>query len=304
MQNLLYIPGSTYKKEELKLISYIEDIAELLSDQGAIIAGGAVTSMFNGQEVNDIDVYFPSKESFTKVVRELYRDYIPNSKDEISTQDYDVDAFTALFNIVTSKAILCDVKGTKVQLVAHKFYDSVEAIFENFDFTVCMSAYDLKNSRWVFHPEFLKHNSQRYLHFNPGTAYPLCSALRVKKYEDKGYKIPRSQFYKILFACNQKKIESWEDLKGELGGLYGTPVEEIFNTGEEFNLEKVYTQLDTAYLSEKMKAKPPYSMKSLVEIIPSAFTDEFKVLLGIQAEEQKLDAVEVYPFGLNSRLNW
>jgi hypothetical protein len=38
----------------------------------------------------------------------------------------------------------------------------------------------------VLHEDFLKHNSQRILKFNPTTDFPIISALRVQKYEDKG----------------------------------------------------------------------------------------------------------------------
>ena len=50
-------------KQELYQIKKLVDAEpwELLADQGCMIAGGALTSVFTNKPVNDIDVYFPNK---------------------------------------------------------------------------------------------------------------------------------------------------------------------------------------------------------------------------------------------------
>jgi hypothetical protein len=70
----------------------------------------------------------------------------------------------------------------------------------------------------------LKHNSQRFLRFNPGTRYPLASATRVLKYQQRGYTIGKGDMMKIAIAVRGVKIDTWDDLKDQIGGAYGDKV--------------------------------------------------------------------------------
>lgn len=54
----------------LKLL-ITEDIWEVLKEHKAIIAGGAITSIFTNQPINDIDVYFRSEEDLHRVILRL-----------------------------------------------------------------------------------------------------------------------------------------------------------------------------------------------------------------------------------------
>lgn len=97
------------------------------------------------------------------------------------------------------------------------------------------------------HPDFLKHNAQRYLGFSEKTRYPLVSALRVQKYKERGYDISKGQMLKLLLAVNAKNIDSWEVLLDELGSMYGLKPDEIFDTSKEFSLESAMEQLDKVF---------------------------------------------------------
>lgn len=114
-------------------------------------------------------------------------------------------------------------------------FASADRIFGAFDFTVCMGAYDLDANKFELHAKFLEHCAQRFLSFNPGTRFPYASAWRVRKYEEKGFSIGKMEFHKILMACAEKPIRSWEDLKEQVGGVYGeafdVPENEPFTIG-------------------------------------------------------------------------
>ena len=262
-----------YNRELLKLKSFMNgDLWQCLADQGCIIAGGAVTSMFTNREVNDIDVYFPSKEAFTKVMQELID--LRYRTDYKYEKEYGLTYVDGMITIVTNKAVMLLSEGSKVQFIVHKFYNTAEEVFQDFDFTVCMGALEMKTDTWKFHPDFFKHNSQRILSFNEKTSYPLISALRIAKYKEKGYNISKAQFMKVMFAINAKNIDSWPVLMEELGGMYGTAPEEIFDTTTPFDISYAMQKLDNVTIREKMQAKSWDSLDEIVKKIPSAFTDQ------------------------------
>lgn len=262
-----------YEKELKRLKRFMnEELWCLLQDQGCIIAGGAVTSMFTNKEVNDVDVYFPSKEAFTKVMQELidlrWRLGVKYEK------EYGLGYVDGMITIVTNKAVMVLSEGNKVQFIVHKFYQSAEEIFQDFDFTVCMGALEMKDENWKLHGDFFKHNSQRSLQFNEKTSYPLISALRIAKYKEKGYNISKAQFMKVMLAVNAKNIDSWEVLMEELGGMYGTAPEDIFDTSLQFDLSSAMQKLDDVLITEKMQAQSWSNLDEIVKKIPHAFTKE------------------------------
>lgn len=252
---------------------------EVLADHGCIIAGGAITSVFTNTEINDYDIYFRSKEDFTKIFKEIYHEYGDD------TLEYDLGFGDATASVVTKKALLLFHGESKIQFIVNDFYQTPEQIFEHFDFTCCMGAFVMKDNEFVLHPDFLKHNAQKYLHFNPKTLFPLVSALRVDKYNKKGYKISKAQMLKVLCAVNNKNIASWDILIEELGGLYGTPAEEIFDTSQPFSLESAIEQLDKVEITEKMQANCYVGAKEIAKVIKHAFTPEYLQKIGIEEKQ-------------------
>ncbi|NTG85830.1 hypothetical protein G6L15_06660 [Agrobacterium rhizogenes] len=193
---------------------------------GAFAAGGAVTSVFTGKDINDVDVYFKSREAFEYAVAQAYEEGM-----------WCVSA--------TKRAVtFSDQGGAPIQFMHFDFFPTAQSIFDVFDFTVVMGAYDFDTSEFVFHDDFLKHNSQRFLRFHPGTRYPLASATRVLKYQDRGYTIGKGDILKIALAARKPKIETWEDLKDQIGGAYGEKVV-LAGEGREFSLDAAIDALTT-----------------------------------------------------------
>jgi hypothetical protein len=192
------------------------------------VAGGAVTSVFTGAKINDVDVYFKSRRAFETGVYQSYED--------------------GLWCVAASKRAVtfADQGGNIAQLMHFDYFPTAHDIFKAFDYTICMGALDLDagpktvynpgnlqfvtigdehpESGFVFHPDFLKHNSQRFLKFNAGTRYPLASAGRVLKYQQRGYTIGKGDIMKIALAVRGIDINSWDDLKDQIGGAYGDKV--------------------------------------------------------------------------------
>lgn len=228
-----------FKFEKGKLYDYLgQGLVQDLVEAKAYIAGGTITSLFCNREINDLDIYFRSESSMI--------DFLENVWGESGT-------YVAA---LTKKAVLLIKDELQIQLVHDRTYESPEEIFKAFDFTVCMGCYDFATETFILHDDFLKHNSQRQLRFNHETLYPIVSALRINKYKEKGYNISKSEFLKIMLSCMKLQINSYDELKKHLGGMYGINMDKIFDDTKEFSLEDAIVQLSDLSYSEDYYTKP------------------------------------------------
>jgi hypothetical protein len=248
-----------FKVEEKKLIEAIKskEAIEILKESNAIIAGGAITSLFTKQPINDLDIYFRSYEDLEVFVR-LACDGEVEDKDawehfKVKEKDVhcgDFGSYTLIHNGLTTKSCLFTThqrdqfeESTKLQLIHFAFYKSPKEIFKTFDFTINMAAYDFKYQEFIFHEDFLKDLSQRSLVVNTATAFPMISVVRVDKYKQRGFEISRKELFKLLVAVNKVKITSWKELRAHLGGLYGATDTNLFDDSKEFSLDEAIEQL-------------------------------------------------------------
>lgn len=235
-----------YEFEKNKLYQHLEDgtpslksLIQDFKDQKVMIAGGAITSLFCNREINDIDVYFRTEEAALAITESLWLK-------------------GAYIVAHTKKATLWKVHDILIQLIHLNYYCNPEEIFKDFDFTVCMGCFDCGKDEFVLHPDFLKDNSQRILRFNPNTSYPIVSALRVQKYVERGYKISKPQFIRIILTCMDTKINSYEELKEHIGGMYGEANEKLFDDieEEEFDLQRAIEKIANLTLSDDYFKRP------------------------------------------------
>lgn len=254
---------SEYQFEKNKLYAYLgEDLIALFKRYNLIIAGGTITSLFTNNEINDIDVYARSEDDALAFVEEVWNDSI---------------------HIVsnTKKALQFMYGDTNVQLIHFKYFDNPKDIFETFDYTVCMGLFDFATEGFILHPDFLKHNSQRIIKFNSDTAFPIVSLLRVQKYEKKGYKISKPEFIRIILTCMNLDINTYEELKDQLGGMYGINYDKLFEDieDEEFNLETAINKIADIALDEDYFKKPvTIEFNSLDDLVDSITKTVFKYI--------------------------
>lgn len=189
----------TQHKKEL---ASIKTAAANFSPKGAFIAGGSLTSAFTGTAINDVDIYFKSKEAFVEAVQCAYDERL-----------WCVAA--------TDRAITFAYDNCIIQLMHFDYFETAAAIFDAFDYTISMAAYDLDKKEFIFHEDFLKHASQRFLRFHSGTRYPYGSLMRVLKYQQRGYTIGKGDLLRIALACQKVPLNSWDDLAKAIGGQYG-----------------------------------------------------------------------------------
>jgi hypothetical protein len=240
----------TFEKNKLK--SIIGDtLYKQFQKYNLIVAGGTITSLFTNNEVNDIDVYGRCNDDILDFATEAIEDggWIVSHTNKATQFTYGRDL--------------------PVQLIHYQYFNNPNDIFDSFDFTVCMGAFDFKTEEFILHPDFLKHNSQRILKFNSGTSFPIVSALRVQKYENKGYKISKPEYIRIVMSCMNLNIKSYDDLKEHLGGMYGINYDKLFEdvAEEEFDLQIAIDKIANITLSEDYFKMPDPLNISLDEVL-------------------------------------
>jgi hypothetical protein len=250
--------------EKNKLYNHLgKELVNLLKKYETFVAGGTITSLFANKEINDVDVYFRDKESLVRFLREIWNDQWVTS--------------------FTKKALLFTHNNIDVQLIYFNYFESPDEIFDTFDFTACMGCFDFKEEKFILHPDFLKHNSQRILKFNSNTAFPIVSLLRVHKYENKGYKISKPELIRIILTCMKLEIKTYDELKEHLGGMYGINYDKLFEDvkDEEFDLQKAIDKIANITQDEDYFVKPESikfnRLEDIIEIIWDEPIKVFKV---------------------------
>ena len=218
--------------------------ARIFSD--SFIAGGCITSLFTRTPINDVDVYFNSERAFVQGIRQACE-----------------DGMYCLH--VSSRAVTFASGDDILQLCKTVFSDTSDGIFDAFDFTCCMGAFNNKTKDFELHPDFLVHNSQRFLKFNPRTKYPIASLLRVLKYQAKGYSIGQSEMLKIALACRLPLIDSWEQFKEQVGGSYGESVV-LDSDGKDFSIDLALDLLSSSNLTFHRKLVEPPAGRSIEDV--------------------------------------
>lgn len=232
-----------------------KDTLSVLKREKCFIAGGALTSIFTGSQINDIDVYFRSRESLERTMQ-VFCEEADDTLEVSPDEDLSIDTSVVLPIAVTKKSVVFTqgvthrnnitgvlVPKASIQFITFQYFDCAEDIFDTFDFTINMCAYDCAKEELTLHDSFLKHLARRSLVVNTNTAYPLISMLRVDKYRERGYNISTKEQFRLMLALTELNLESWEDVKDHIGGMYGYDVENLFNESQEFSVESAIEQL-------------------------------------------------------------
>ena len=198
------------------------------------VAGGAILSAVTKTDVSDYDIYPKSTEAAVDIIYYLMEDegcFIVNISDR---------AITLKSN---------EVKNDKderviVQVMMFDEFDSADKIFEFFDFTVCMAAFDCDTKEYVFHSDFWIDVAAKTIRFNPKTRYPLNSMMRLGKYRGKGYTLPTSEMVRMSLTLMQSRLPtSWNELEAVIGGTYGQQVK-LHTAGKEFSIQAAIDLFD------------------------------------------------------------
>lgn len=201
-----------YDREKYFLLRDIpEDTLRILKENTAFIAGGAITSVFSNAKINDYDIYTRTGAGLTGV-----RAYFSSLQ---------------CLPIVTPNAITYKTDSGSYQVVTKdSFIGEPDTIINNFDYTICMGAYDFSSDDFILHNKFLLDLSKRILCFNADAQYPLCSLFRLRKFSKRGFTISGSEIIKLGLAVNNIKITNYGELREQLLGIDTLFLKELTDT--------------------------------------------------------------------------
>lgn len=209
------------------------EIGTELDLSGCWLAGGAILSTVTKQPISDYDLYPKTQEDLEYIVNHLC------TVATVTNISKNAITFMSWNNALKNEDDKCAI----IQVILDTFKNTDE-IFSRFDFTVCMAAYDIDTDEYTFHPLFWQDIASKTLHFNEGTMYPINSILRLNKYREKGFKIPKTQLLKMTIAAiNEGMPTSWKNLEKQIGGVYGRQI--TLNADDmEFTIENVFKVLE------------------------------------------------------------
>lgn len=240
--------------------------------EGCYIAGGAILSTVTKTEINDYDIYPKSNKAMIDAFYKLIEDescFVVNISDR---------AVTFKSNNITN------TKGERgiIQVMTYDTFETPEKIFENFDFTVCMGAFDCDTKEYHFHPDFFPDIASKTLRFNVNTRYPLNSLLRVTKYTAKGFFISKPEHIKMALAViKQGMPHTWEELEAQIGGTYGREVK-LRRDDMVFSFEAAVDMLSdmNSFLETDIADMADFDELNSAEKLELMFSDEpIKVLI-------------------------
>lgn len=230
------------------------DVASAIKEN-AIITGGALVSLLQGEQPNDYDVYFKTKESCEAVAQYYASVWNKTHPDKASVQiqtDNNTGRITAFIQSV-GIAIEDGESGIddetepdvgeseeeqnqekpkyrpryfstnaislsdKIQIII-RFYGSVEQIHENYDFVHCTCSYDFKEGKVNLPPRALEAIINKELYYT-GSKYPLCSIIRSRKFISRGWSINAGQYLKMCLQLNELNLKDFNVFKDQLAGV-------------------------------------------------------------------------------------
>jgi hypothetical protein len=176
-----------------------------LGINGISLCGGAITSIFSGASVKDLDFYV-SDTSLQEGAISLFKEW------------FGEPTFRSMNALTFKRKSTRSNKVWTVQLIT-RFTGDSEAIFKNFDFTVTMGSYNFLKEEFELHPRFLTDVARRRLVYSGASFYPICALARTRKYMDKGYHCPNSTLMHIALSIVQLNIRNYKELKAQLFGI-------------------------------------------------------------------------------------
>jgi len=174
-----------------KLIDSISDISvlDILVNNNAIIAGGALTSIILKEKINDFDIWFSNENDYKQAISNM--DVLYKIKKNQSNDD--VFNYISHSKYPTTNAITYTINNKKYQFINPSRYTfgGVDTIINQFDFTCVMCGVDLKNKKLMHNDKFFVDAKSKRLVINKGLKSPASLLDRIVKYTKKGYKISK-----------------------------------------------------------------------------------------------------------------
>jgi len=225
-------------RREREAIRWVVDdeLYKFLSTIQACIAGGCITSIFTGQPIADIDIFFRKPEDYEKAKIYLNQCELKNYRGTRSVCETDkAKTFAMTHNKkycpqevgygLTYFRQNADEKEVVIQIVRDDVNcGEPEDIVNRFDITACQAAFDFKTDNFVMGSRFLQDNARRRIVINPETKNVMGTFYRIQKYIEKGYTVSPREYIKLAFMLTNKKYKTFKDFTNDLKICFGDPL--------------------------------------------------------------------------------
>lgn len=264
-----------------------EGIVKIIKEN-AIITGGALVSLLNGEKPNDYDIYFKDKESVLKIAKYYAEKWNKAHEDKNIVQITDKEGGVQCF-IQSAGAVMEDDEdgisdssepetepfteeteeeqkqeipkyrpryfstnaislSNDIQIVI-RFYGDVDRIHENYDFVHCTCSYDYKNNKVNLPAKALEAIINKELIYC-GSKYPLCSIIRTRKFLNRGYTINAGQYLKMALQLNELDLKDLNVFKDQLTGVDSAYFSQAIEMIAKKQKEDSNFKIDNTYLFE------------------------------------------------------
>lgn len=242
-----------------KIEDWVNSITDLevrkAVEKDSIVTGGAIASMLLGEQVNDFDIYFKTRESLL-LVSKYYIDMANKRSASISIlnggetiNDDDSGQYIRAVNSMEKgqvKLFIGKDKGMEVlkyddeYLKDHKylpvaitpnaisltddiqvvvrFWGEVKQIHKNYDFVHATNSYTYGNKELNIRKPALESLLTKELIYI-GSKYPVTSIIRSKKFILRGFTINAGQYLKICYQISQLDLNDLAVLEEQLIGV-------------------------------------------------------------------------------------
>lgn len=217
-----------------------EQVRSLVSEN-SIITGGCIASMLLGEQVNDYDIYFRTKETvvalcnyYSKEIKDIAAKMKVSIPDiTVKESDYQITLFISSSGLIrlnsmdkkfpkgkfypifaTSNAITL---SDKIQLI-YRFIGEPEEIHSNYDFEHCKSYWCSWNHKLIIPASSAEALLARELRYT-GSKYPLSSIIRTRKFIKRGWSINAGEYLKMCVQLNKLDLLDVNVLKDQLVGV-------------------------------------------------------------------------------------
>lgn len=264
-----------------------ETIRKIIKDN-TVITGGAIVSLLTGEDVNDYDVYFRTREAVVKVAQYYVHQFNEAHSTSITLEEDEESGKISVF--VKSKGVAGETDGVtdetepkaeergvvedkakpkyrpvyltsnaitlsdKIQIII-RFYGEVEEIHKNYDFAHCTCAWSSWDNSLILPTKALECIINKELYYI-GSKYPLCSIIRTRKFLKRGYTINAGQYLKMCLQLNELDLHNIEVLKDQLTGV-----------------DSAYFNMAIEQMSKKQEREPEWKVDNtyLFEVINKIF---------------------------------
>lgn len=250
-----------------------------LVKKNVIVTGGAIVSLLTGQEVNDYDVYFRTRESAEEIAQYYINEFNKTHSDNVAELKFDGEKqkFDLYFASKGGRDVLSDetideegvyieednqtkpkyrpvyltnnaiTLSDKIQIVI-RFWGEVEDIHKNYDFAHCTCAWSSWDNELSLPQKALECIINKELYYI-GSKYPLCSMIRTRKFINRGYTINAGQYLKMCLQLNELNLSDVETLQDQLVGIDSAYFDAVISSLNR-KKEETGTNVDNSYLFE------------------------------------------------------